>query len=108
MARGTEQREERYRVHVLTQIHSGSTVVSSAGGFEQIGYFIVPSHLQLVGRFARVTGPGAKQEGVGEETVGLGYYFMGHRLKLQTDGSQLETRTVRTGWRIRTQLEFFL
>ncbi len=95
-------------LHARRQVESGSTAVSSAGGFEQIGYFIVPSRLQLVGRFARVTGPVAKLEGVGEETVGLGYYFMGHRLKLQADGSHLETRTVRTGWRIRTQLEFFL
>jgi hypothetical protein len=45
---------------------------------------------------------------IGEETLGVSYYFFGHRFKVHTDGSHLETRASREGWRARLQLEFFL
>lgn len=79
------------------------------GGFAQAGYFVVPSKVQVVARGAHVIGTTVRDtDTVVEETAGINYYIRGHRLKLQAEGSRLETRRIKGGWRARAQLEFFL
>jgi phosphate-selective porin OprO and OprP len=115
IAQGVAEATLRYRgvsltneLHVRRQaIDSGPHAVDT-GGFAQLGVFVVPRHLELVGRVARMAGTVAKSDTIGEQTGGVSYYVLGHRLKLQADGSRLQTRAIRDGWRARAQLEFFL
>jgi hypothetical protein len=95
-------------LHVRRQAIGSGPHAFDTGGFVQLGWFVVPTHLQLVGRVARVAGTVNKTDTVGEQTGGVSYYFLGHRLKVQADGSRLQTRENNDGWRARAQLEFFL
>jgi phosphate-selective porin OprO/OprP len=115
VAQGVAEATLRYRglsltneLHVRRQAIDGAPHAWDTGGFAQLGFFLVPRHLQLVSRLARVAGTVNKSDPIGEETVGVSYYVLGHRFKLQTDASHLETRASREGWRARVQLEFFL
>jgi hypothetical protein len=115
VAQGVAEATLRYRglsltneLHVRRQAIDGAPHAWDTGGFAQVGFFVVPSHLQLVSRLARVAGTVNNSDLIGEETLGVSYYFFGHRFKVHTDGSHLETRASREGWRARLQLEFFL
>jgi hypothetical protein len=78
------------------------------GAFGQIGFFVIPRHLELQGRFAGIAGSLGAKDVTQELTGGAAYYFRGHRLKLQADYSMLEMRDHTVDHRVRTQLEFFL
>ena len=85
-----------------------ATLHIDEGAFIQAGYFVVPHRMQLAARRALVIGDLARADVASETTVGASYYFRGHRLKVQIDGSTLGTRGGTSGWRGRAQLEFFL
>ena len=94
--------------HARRQSNDGGALRIDEGAFIQAGYFVVPHHMQLAARRALVVGDLARADVASETTVGASYYFRGHRLKVQLDGSALETRGGTSGWRGRAQLEFFL
>jgi hypothetical protein len=115
VAQGVAEATFRYHgVSLSNELHARRQAIDSGphvfdtGGFVQLGCFVVPTHLQLAGRVARVAGTVNKTDTVGEQTGGVSYYFLGHRLKVQADASRLQTRAFNDGWRARAQLEFFL
>lgn len=55
------------------------------GFLGQTGYFIVPTHFEVVARFAGVVPTAAGVPNGFETGGGLGYYFKGHRLKILAD-----------------------
>ncbi len=55
------------------------------GFLGQVGYFIIPTHLEAVARFAGVVPTAAGVTNGLEAGGGLGYYFKGHKLKILTD-----------------------
>jgi hypothetical protein len=78
------------------------------GAFGQAGVFLLPRHLEVEARFAAVRGKLQPTDVARELTLGVAYYFRGHRLKLQADTSQLVQEGGAVDYRARTQLEFFL
>jgi phosphate-selective porin OprO and OprP len=115
VAQGVAEATLRYRgVSLSNELHMRRQAIDAGphavdtGGFVQLGWFVVPTHLQLAGRVARVAGAVNRTDTVGEQTGGVSYYFLGHRLKVQADASRLQTRAIHDGWRARAQLEFFL
>ncbi len=71
----------------------GATTISD-GVVGQVGYFLIPEHLELAGRYAQVDPSRSVTSDQKEEwTIGLGYFFKGHDLKLQTDYSRLKTES---------------
>jgi hypothetical protein len=55
------------------------------GFHSQAGYFVIPHHLEVVGRFCGVIPTSVGVTNGYEAGGGLGYYFKGHKLKLMTD-----------------------
>lgn len=115
IAQGVAEATLRYRglslsneLHVRRQAIDGGPHVWNTGGLVQLGFFVVPRHLQLIGRVTRIAGTVKATDTIGEQTAGVSYYFLGHRLKLQADGSRLQTRNASDGWRAHVQLQFFL
>ena len=115
VTQGVAEATLRYRgisltneLHVRRQAVGDAAHTWSSGGFTQVGHFLVPRHLEIVSRVARVAGSLNADDAVGEETLGGSYYFLGHRFKVQADASHLATRALRQGWRARMQLQFFL
>ena len=94
--------------HARRQENDAGVVRVDEGAFFQAGFFVVPRHVQIAARRALLRGDLLPSDAVAETTFGASYYLRGHRLKLQTDGSVLETRSGKSGWRARVQLEFFL
>ncbi|MBI3768401.1 MAG: hypothetical protein HY271_07880 [Deltaproteobacteria bacterium] len=94
------------------------------GYYAQVGYFVIPSKLQLAFRYSKLT-PNDKatvtrSDGSAEtprqtEILGaLSYYFAAHNLKLQTDFGPITSDGVknaagkiddRQDWRVRTQAQ---
>ena len=88
---------------------SQMTNTTSYGFLGQMGYFLIPEHFEVAGRFAGVF-PKATGAANGYETgVAFNYFFKGHNLKIQTDynmlinsalvlgGQNLATNIVTTG-----------
>jgi phosphate-selective porin OprO/OprP len=94
--------------HVRREENDAGALRIDEGAFFQAGYFLVPHHVQVAARRTVLIGDLAKPDPASESTVGVSYYVRGHRLKLQADGSVLETREGKSAWRARAQLEFFL
>lgn len=63
--------------------HTAST--NTFGFLGQAGYFVIPTHLEVFARFAGVIPTAAGVTNGYEAGGGVGYYFMGHKLKLATD-----------------------
>jgi hypothetical protein len=56
--------------------------IGQTGYFVQAGYFVVPKHLEIAGRFGQLYTNGLHHE-MDEYEVGLNYYIRGQNLKLQ-------------------------
>jgi hypothetical protein len=94
--------------HARTQRTNDAAAAHDYGGFLQLGYFVIPHRLEVVGRHATIAGAVAATDVVREDTLGVSAYFRGHRFKLQADASRLQTRDAGTDLRARLQLELFL
>jgi hypothetical protein len=94
--------------HARTQRTNDGPAAHDYGGFLQLGFFVIPHRLELVGRHAIIGGAVAPIDVVREDTVGVSAYFRGHRFKLQADASRFETRDAGKDLRARLQLELFL
>lgn len=77
------------------------------GAFGQAGVFVIPRHLEIEGRFGAIDGKLQPNDAARELTFGASYYFRGHRLKLQADGSHLVRAGGAIDRRVRTQLGVF-
>ena len=87
--------------------------VKDVGYLVQAGAFIIPKHLEIAGRWAKVFKNGA----LGTDTVDqqeatgvVSYYFKGQNVKIQTDYSMLWNDGGTEGQddhRIRCQLQLF-
>ena len=104
----------RYRgLSLTTEVHARrleeaqGPVRVDYGGFGQIGVFVLPRRLQFVGRFSALDGDLSPQDTSREVTAGAGWYFHGHRFKIQADYSRLQTRDSRQTDRVRLQLQAF-
>lgn len=104
----------RYRgLSVSVETHVREMTVSKKerrdlGGFVQVGYFVVPSRVEVVVRSSSISGDLAAQDLAREQTLGANHYFRGHRFKVQADGSRLVLHGGTRVQRARVQLEFFL
>jgi len=85
--------------------------VDDKGWLAQIGYFVIPKHLEVAGRVAQLYAESTKDKG--EYTFGLNYFIhSGHQMKFQFDYSALtEDNGVsatdnRLDHRVRAQLQF--
>lgn len=86
------------------------------GYYSQLGYFVVPSKLELAGRVSGVEFDKLNAAGVFKKTTaytgGLNYYIYGHGLKVQADYSFLDNSkfsgqpTARDAHRFRLQTQF--
>lgn len=86
------------------------------GYYSQLGFYLVPSKLELAGRISGVEFDKANVAGVFRRTTaytaGLNYYVYGHNLKLQTDYSFLDNSKfngqagARDAHRFRLQTQF--
>ncbi|MGZ3450550.1 MAG: porin [Polyangiales bacterium] len=94
--------------HARRQTPEGHATQRDYGAFTQVGYFVMPHHLEIIGRYGAIGGVTSATDVTREETVGVSLYLRGHRFKLQVDGSRLETLGAGVGLRTRAQLEFFL
>jgi hypothetical protein len=56
--------------------------IGETGYFAQAGYFVIPRHLEIAGRFGQLYTNGLHHE-MDEYTVGVNYYFHGQNAKLQ-------------------------
>jgi len=72
---------------MLSRVHQG-TKLTNWGYSAQVGYFLIPKHLEVAGRAGGVVFSNAIANQY-EYTAELGYYFNKHNLKLQTDYSLL-------------------
>ena len=86
----------------------------------QAGYFLVPHHLELLGRWSQVVGEsgslGVADESADEFALGMVWYIRGHNLKLTFDAthvngaplsdSALNVLPGDVGWLFRTQFQF--
>lgn len=66
-----------FRNHTLGQ--------NTIGFLGQVGYFIIPEHFEIAGRFAGVIPKTAGAANGYEGGLALNYYAYGHRFKVQTD-----------------------
>ncbi|MCF6149463.1 MAG: porin [Candidatus Kuenenia sp.] len=67
-------------------LESGGESLESEGFHTQLGYFILPKKLELAGRYAMIDpDDDISNDTQREYTVGVNYYFRGHRSKVQTD-----------------------
>ncbi len=114
IAQGVFETTLRYRgVSLTSEVHARRLEKESGraqfeyGGFAQVGVFVVPRHLQLAGRFAAVDGDLAPGDTSREMTTGAAWYWNGHRLKVQSDYSRLQTRGGGQSDRFRLQLQVF-
>ena len=86
---------------------------TDTGYLAEVGCFIVPQRVELVGRWADIVRDGALGVGMAdprEVTVGVNLYFNGHQAKLQIDYSRLwNDKSVegRDAHRIRGQVQLF-
>jgi hypothetical protein len=105
----------RYRgISLSTEAHvrhldvDGGASKLDFGLFAQAGVFVLPRHLEVAARFSSIHGKLQPTDVSRELTLGAAYYFRGHRLKLQVDGSQLVQEGGTVDYRVRGQLQFFL
>ncbi|HZE89486.1 MAG TPA: porin [Verrucomicrobiae bacterium] len=64
--------------------------VRSDGWHAQVGYMITPKNLEVALRYAEIDpDEDIVNDKVAEERVALGYYFIGHNLKVQVDGGRV-------------------
>jgi phosphate-selective porin len=67
---------------------------NASGLYLQAGYFLVPEHFEVLGRYAYVDpdNPVATEDNeIHEGTLGVNYYIYGHRLKLQANYTLLSS-----------------
>ena len=86
------------------------------GYYSQMGYYLIPSRLELAGRVSGVEFDKLNVAGVYRKTTaysaGLNYYFHGHNVKLQMDYSFLDNDSfrgqpsARDAHRVRFQTQF--
>lgn len=67
--------------------HTDST--NTYGFLGQTGFFIIPKHLEIMGRFAGVVPTDSGVTNGYESSGGMAYYFLGHKLKIISDYSIL-------------------
>ncbi len=86
----------------------------------QLGYFVVPSKVQLLTRWSRVDGDsgtlGVTNQSTDEVAGGLAWYFRGNHAKLVCDLTHLDGAPIKSssldinprdrGWLYRTQIQF--
>ncbi len=90
------------------------------GFWYQLGYFVVPEKVQLLGRWSRVVGNsgtlGVTQQSTDEVAAGLAWYFRGNHAKAVADVTHLDGAPINSsaldivpgdrGWLYRTQIQF--
>lgn len=73
---------------------SDGTTVNSDGFFTQVGYFLIPKKLEFAVRYSMVDPDKDLPDDLQKEyTVGLNYYFRGHRSQIQGDVGHFTTAT---------------
>lgn len=92
--RGFSLHAELYRDSYEVDAAAGDS--TPRGFYTQAGYFVIPSILELAGRYGRVncdsgTGRGrcAGNDNISEISAGLNYFFFGHNLKAQLNYSHI-------------------
>ncbi len=101
---------------------SGGVVpdIHDHGVWSELGYFVVPERLQLIGRHAHIVGNsgtlGGADQSSDEIAAGCVFYARGHNLKLTFDAthingvpvsdSALSMRPGDAGWLYRTQFQW--
>ena len=66
------------------------------GAQAQVGYFVIPRKLEVVGRLGAVWDINPGGEGVWEYSGGVNYYLQGHNCKLQADVTKIYELPVRS------------
>lgn len=65
-----------------------SIITRSTGINTQIGIFVIPSHLEIAGRYSQVDPDRDTADDIKEEiTAGINYFIIGHKIKFQADYS---------------------
>jgi hypothetical protein len=94
-----------------------STIVSAAGKTYQTGWgisaqagYLFKHNVELAARYTRVVPDWSKSfTGLDEYTIGLSKYFIGHKLKVQTDVTlvdRFETDDYTMGYRLQVEVAF--
>jgi phosphate-selective porin OprO and OprP len=72
--------------------------VHSRGYYAQVGYFLLPKHLEVAARYSCVDPNRDKSQDLQVEvTGGVSYYFEGHNLKIQGDYTNIHTQLATAG-----------
>lgn len=87
---------------------------SASGYYVQAGYFLIPKHLEIAGRYSYVDRDNPTQKGQNKQhevTGGVSYYFVGHSLKIQGNYSYFHNQTALEGldnhvWQTQVTLMF--
>lgn len=93
------------------KVATGNFSLDDVGYNGQLGYFVVPKKLELVGRGSQIFREGPDNN-AWEFAGGINWYIHGHNVKLQSDFSRIQDydETIGTGGRaanrFRTQLTF--
>lgn len=75
----------------------GGDSTTSDGFYTQAGYFVLPQKLELAARYSALDPNNDLPDDFQKEyTVGINYYFRGHRSKIQADMSHFVTDTTDT------------
>jgi hypothetical protein len=94
-----------------------STIISAAGKTYQTGWgisaqagYLFKHNVELAARYTRVVPDWSKSfTGLDEYTIGLSKYFIGHKLKVQTDVTlidRFETDNYTMGYRLQVEVAF--
>jgi len=86
--------------------------ITDLGWFVQGGYFIKPKKIETTLRYSQIIfDDDRKDETINEETVGINYFFSGHRSKIQFNTVRLHQNTAHhenTDYKFILQLQFTL
>ena len=83
---------------IIGTIFTGKSIHLQAG-------YLFKNNIELAARYAGIDTPGVVNGDQQEYRLGLSKYFVGHKLKLQTDIGYLENRTGDDGVSLRMQLD---
>jgi len=76
--------------------------------FGQVGVFVIPKHLERIGRVSQLGGDLGPTDTFREVRTGAAWHFRGHRVKAQADYSYLQDFSLNAIHRTRFQVEMFL
>lgn len=73
----------------LTRAHEAPTKLTNFGYNGQVGYFLIPEHLEVAAKYGGVIFSDAIRNQY-EYSLGLNYFVVGHGIKIQTDYALLQ------------------